>query len=155
MARGRAGAAIGPVALWLGLLAAWLLYTTTLDPLEVIVGGIAAGFGVVATVLVRAQRLVRFAPRAAWLRPAWRLPGRVVTDTWRVVAALAGILVGRRPSGAFRTEPFPGGRGARAAARRALATAGWSLPPGSYVVGFDEDEDVVLLHDFPRRRTSA
>jgi hypothetical protein len=142
------------VALWVGLLAAWVLYTTTLDPLEVIAGGIAAGFGVVATMLVRAQRLVRFAPRAAWLRPAWRLPGRVVTDSWRVLSAVVGHLAGRRSTGAFRTEPFPGGSGARAAARRALATAGWSLPPGSYVVGFDEDRDVVLLHDFPRGRTS-
>src|ERR687896_1404865 len=57
MARGRARAAMGLVLLWLGLVLAWLLFTTTLDPSEVLAGLAAAAFGVVATVVVRRQRL--------------------------------------------------------------------------------------------------
>ena len=155
MARGRARAVMGLVLLWLGLVLAWLLFTTTLDPSEVLAGLAAAAFGVVATVVVRRQRLVRFSLRLAWLRPAWRLPGRVVADSWRVFAALFLHLAGRRASGRFRTESFPGGGGARAVSRRVLATAARSLPPGSYVVGFDEDEDLMLEHDFPRRSSDG
>lgn len=149
MARGRARAAIALVVLWVGMVVAWLLYTTTLAPSDVVAGLGAAVFGVVATAVVRRQRLVRFTIRWAWLLPAWRLPGRVIVDTGKVFSALVLHLRGRRAAGRFRTEPFPDGRGARAVSRRVLVTAARSLPPGTYVVGFDEDEDVVLLHEFP------
>jgi hypothetical protein len=155
MARGRARAVMGLVLLWLGLVLAWLLFTTTLASSDVIAGLVAAVFGTVATVVVRRQRPVRFSAPLAWLRPVWRLPGRVVSDSWRVFAALILHLAGRRAVGRFRTEPFPGGRGTRAASRRVLATAAWSLPPCSYVVGFDEDDDLVLLHDFPGVRSEG
>jgi hypothetical protein len=151
MARGRTRAAIGLVLLWLGLVLAWLLFTTALASSEVIAGLVAAVFGTVATVVVRRQRPVRLSVPLAWLRPAWRLPGRVVSDSWLVFAALFLHLAGRRASGRFRTESFPGGGGARAVSRRVLATAGRSFPPGSYVVGFYEDKDLMLVHDFPHR----
>jgi multisubunit Na+/H+ antiporter MnhE subunit len=149
MARGGARAALGLMILWLGLAAVWLLYATTVDPPELVAGLVAGAFGVAAVLVVRRQRLVRFSLMWAWLLPAWRLPARVVVDTWRVLAAVVSRLRGRTVAGRFRTEPFPGGRGGRDTSRRVLATAGRSLPPGTYVVGFDEDDDLVLVHEFP------
>jgi hypothetical protein len=61
-------------------------------------------------------------------------------------------LVGRRVEGRFRSEPFRSGHGDEASARRGLITAAWSLPPGTYVVRFDEDQGRVLLHEFPGER---
>ena len=154
MARGRARTVIGLVLLWLGLVMAWLLFTTTLAASEVIAGLVAAVFGVVATVVVRRQRPVPFSASLAWFGPAWRLPGRVVIDSWRLFVALFLHLAGRRASGRFRTEPFPGGRGAQSVSRRVLATAARSLPPSTYVVGFDEDADLMLLHELPDHRSN-
>jgi hypothetical protein len=149
MARGPARTALGLIFLWLAMVAVWLLFVTTLDLSEVVAGMVAAVFGVVATVVVRRQRLVRFSAQWSWLRPAWRLPGQILIDTWRVLAALILHLAGRPASGRFRTEPFPDGRGARTVSRRIVATVGRSLPASTYVVGFDEDQDLVLVHEFP------
>ena len=152
MGRRQSRRVLGMVARWVALVAVWFLITGSVDLSEVVAGAVAALGGVAAEVVVRRQRLVRARFRLRWFRHVWRLSGRTVGDTVRVLAALVRHLVGRRVEGRFRSEPFRSGHGDEASARRALITAAWSLPPGTYVVGFDEDQGRVLLHEFPGER---
>lgn len=134
---------------WAGLFLFWMLLVSTLAPSEVAAGVVAATIGTVASEVVRRQRLTTFRPRLRWFLRTWRLPWLVLADFGVVSAALWRHVAGtRRLRGAFRAVPFP----SRAddpvsAARRAAATVGGSLAANAYVVGFAEDEDLVLVHE--------
>jgi len=60
-------------------------------------------------------------------------------------------------NGAFRAFRLPvGGTGERAAARRDLLNAAISITTNTYVVGIDEENEVVLVHQLvPWERSLA
>jgi hypothetical protein len=133
----------------------WLAFISAFDVAETVLGLVASALAATATTLVWQQRFDAFRPRARWLLPSWRLPGAIVMDTLVVFGVLWRRLTrGERIQGRFRTEPFPVGRDhERRDARRAVHTIGASIPPNAYVVGIDEDEHTVLLHELaPSRR---
>jgi hypothetical protein len=138
---------------WAGLWLLWLLLAGSTDVTEVVAGALAATVAATAAVVVRAQRLVRFRPRARWLRGAWRLPIRMVTEFGLVTAALwRRVVLGREVRGSFRVAPV-GARGedGRSIAHRVLTTAAGSFAPNAYVVGFDLDAGTMLLHELVPR----
>jgi multisubunit Na+/H+ antiporter MnhE subunit len=134
---------------WASLFLFWMLLVATLAPAEVAAGVVAATIGTVASEVVRRQRLTTFRPRMGWLLRTWRLPWLVLSDFGVVSLALWRHITGaKRLRGAFRAVPFPSrAEDAVSAARRAAATVAGSLPPNAYVVGFAEDEDLVLVHE--------
>ena len=134
---------------WAGLFIFWMLLVATLARTEVAAGVVAATIGTVASEVVRRQRMTTFRPRLRWLLRTWTLPWLVLRDFGVVSAALWRHLTGRkRLRGTFRAVPFPArGDDPVAASRRAAATVGGSLAPNAYVVGFAEDEDLVLVHE--------
>jgi multisubunit Na+/H+ antiporter MnhE subunit len=134
---------------WAGLFLFWMLLVATLAPTEVAAGLVAATIGTVASEVVRRQRLTMFRPRIRWLLRTWRLPWVVLSEFGLVSLALWRHLTGRkRLRGVFRAVPFPSrADDPTAAARRAVATVAGSLAPNAYVVGFAEDEDLVLVHE--------
>ena len=161
--RGRRGGPRSYAAGWLAWSAAlfvlWLLLTGTLLTAEVVAGLVASALGAAAAELVRSQDLVRFSPRLNWLVRAYKLPGAVTRDSGLLLAALARRVLLHRPvTGAFRAIPFEfGGEDARSEARRALITASVTFSPNTYVVGFDPDNDLVLVHQLvpvPRPRAA-
>jgi multisubunit Na+/H+ antiporter MnhE subunit len=79
---------------------------------------------------------------------AWLIPPRVVVETLQAWLVLARHISGRkRVRGSLRAIPFRhGGPGPRDGARRAVATVAVSVSPNTFVIGFDPDEDVVLVH---------
>jgi multisubunit Na+/H+ antiporter MnhE subunit len=126
----------------------WLLLTSTVDKAEAIVGAGASLIAATVAEAVRAQGTFGFAPRAAWLRRAWLIPVRIGVESLQAFAVLANHVTGRkRVRGTYRTVEFRhGGTGPRDGARRALATVAVSVSPNTFVIGFDPDEDVVLIH---------
>jgi hypothetical protein len=68
------------------------------------------------------------------------------------VAALWRRLALRRPvEGAFRQLRFPvGGDDPHAVTRRVLAKGLGSFAPNTYVVGFDEESEVLMVHQLVR-----
>jgi multisubunit Na+/H+ antiporter MnhE subunit len=149
----------GSIRFWLGWFLAlnllWLALISAFDLAETLLGLGAAALGASAATVVYEQRFVTFRPRARWMLDSWRLPAAIVRDTVAVFGVLWRRLArGERIEGRFRTEPFRLGRDhQRRDARRALHTIGASIPPNTYVVGIDEDEHVVLLHELaPSRR---
>jgi hypothetical protein len=144
------------VAAWLawfgGLLVFWLLLVGTVQDVERIAGLAAAAVGATAAEVVRSQGLLRYRVQARWLVPGLRQLLRVVPDFLLVLAALP-----RRPSGAFRTVPFPaGGERDVDRGRRAWATLTASLAPNRLVVDLDPDTGEALVHDLlPRAAREA
>jgi hypothetical protein len=149
----------GALAFWLGWFVAlnvlWLAFISAFDLAETLVGVVAAAIAATAATVVGQQGLVTFRPRPRWLLGIWRLPWRAVTDTVVVFGALARrIFRGEPIHGRFRVERFRLAREAdRREARRAVFTIGASIPPNAYVVGIDDEEHTVLLHELvPARR---
>jgi multisubunit Na+/H+ antiporter MnhE subunit len=149
----------GEIRFWLGWFVAlnvlWLALISAFDVAETVLGLGASAVAASAATIVRRQRFVTFRPRARWLLGSWRLPAAAAIDTARVFGVLWRRLARGEPiHGRFRTEPFRLDRDhERRAARRAVYTIGASIPPNAYVVGIDEDEHTVLLHELtPSRR---
>lgn len=147
---------------WLGwwaiLLAFWLLLTFTLAASELLVGATAAAIGATAAVLVWRQGLIGCRPRLEWVLRVHRMPKQLVGDTLIVFRALLAHMTRRREMrGAWRAiEIDPGGDDGRSAARRAMIIAAISFTPNVYVVGIDEDEGLMLVHQLePSPKQSA
>jgi hypothetical protein len=149
----------GAIRFWLGwfvgLNILWLALISAFDVWETVLGLAASAVAASAATVVRRQRFVTFRPRVRWLLGSWRLPAAAAVDTGRVFGVLWRRLARGEPiRGRFRTEPFRLARDhRRQAARRAVYTIGTSIPPNAYVVGIDEEEHTVLLHELaPSRR---
>lgn len=127
----------------------WLALISGFDRAETILGLLASAIAATAATAVRQTRLVSFHPRPSWFLAVWRLPWRTLVETVQVFGALWRRIVQGEPiKGRFRTEPFLLGREAgRASARRAIRTIGESVAPNTFVVGIDDDEHTILVHD--------
>jgi multisubunit Na+/H+ antiporter MnhE subunit len=142
---------------WVLSMALWLLFTSTVNASEAIAG--VGASCVVATLAELARRRAGFACRlkAAWVLLAWRIPLAIVTDTVLVLHALASHVTGRRRvRGTVHALPFRhGGPSASSAARRALATAGITMTPNTFVIGIDDERDEILVHQLVSRPGSV
>jgi multisubunit Na+/H+ antiporter MnhE subunit len=141
------------LAWWLALTGLWMLLVFKTDPAEVVAGVLAGALGATATSLVQAHEDLPVALRVRWLACLRRLPRAVVVETLWLAGLLARALVRREPlAGGFRTIEFPGARerSAHATGRRAFAKWFGSISPNAIVIGFAEDDDVVLVHQLVR-----
>lgn len=138
---------------WLGwfvvLNVLWLALISGFDVAETVLGVAASAIAATAATAVRHTRFVFFHPRPSWFLATWRLPWRTLIETVQVFGALWRRVVHGEPiRGRFRAEPFPPGRDEhRAPARRAVRTIAESVAPNTFVVGIDEDEHTVLVHE--------
>jgi hypothetical protein len=133
---------------WLFAAALYLLLIDIADLPELIVGAGAAVLAATGLELAREQGLVGQTLRYRWLarmyRPLLRVPGDIVT----VSAVALRALVRRDASvGKFRAIPFQAGdEGPKELGRRALAEAAGSIAPNTFVVGVDEERQMLLAH---------
>jgi len=127
----------------------WLLFTSTVNPGEAVVGVAVAAIAATATTLVRSKNPFLFQPRLRWLLLVGRLPVAIASDTWTVMRVLVLHLSGRRRvRGTLRALPFPYGDpdSAEDGARRALAATLVSMTPNSVVLGFDRERGEIVYH---------
>jgi hypothetical protein len=141
---------------WALFAALWLALTDTRVLPELLTGAVAAAIGATLSGLVtrvgrprtvrNSLALIRLGPRRLAL-PLLRL----VLDTGLVTAALWRRLARReRVRGSFRVAPRPREEPLRTAAGRAVLEAWGSLPPNRYVVGIDDEQGIVLVHELVR-----
>lgn len=145
---------------WTAFLITWLLLVGNLAPNEILAGVVTAAIAATVAEIVRVQDYRRFSPRARWVRKTARLPKDVLVESVVVFRVLwQRLLSGDRRGGAFRACSLdPGGDDGTASARRALIVAGLSLAANTYVVGIDEEERLILVHQLvpsPHDRASA
>ncbi len=137
---------------WVVLFGLWLVLVDTVNPQYLLGGALVAAIPATAARVVAAQRVVRLAVDPSLLRHAWRPLVRAVPDTALLVVALWRRLVLRRPvEGAFRQLRFATDReDPHGTSRRVLAKSLGSFAPNIYVIGFDEENDVLLAHQLVR-----
>lgn len=133
---------------WVLMMSLWVAVDDSLESDELLAGAGAAALAALAAEVVTYQAAVRFRMRPRWLLPALRLPAEVARDTCTVFAALARMLLRRRPPDSeFAELPFAYGDGtALGQTRRALVTGARSLAPNMFVLGLDPERDVMVVH---------
>jgi hypothetical protein len=141
---------------WLLLCALWLALADSRALPELVAAAVVGAIGATfAGAVLRPGRprtlgalasLARTAPRA-FVRPVYRL----VTDSGIVTAALWRRMVrGQRVTGAFRAARHSPQPGARTAAARVVAEIWGSVAPNRYVVGIDDENSTILVHELIR-----
>jgi hypothetical protein len=143
------------VGWWLASLVLWLLLTSTVAANEVVTGLGAAAVAATTATVVHAQEQFDTRFRWGWLRFVAALPVRIVTDTWLLARALAGRLAGAEPRGRFKEVRLPGtGLASERRAMETLSTIVVGMSANCFVVGFDEERGVALVHELaPRPRS--
>jgi len=135
---------------WVVSLGLWLLLTSTVSFNEIATGfGAAAVAATVASAVhAREKMATPLRPGREWLRFGVALPRRIVADTWLLTGVLAGRLAGRGVEGRFREIPLPrtGGAGERRMLET-LASIVISISPNTFVVAFDDERGIALLHE--------
>jgi multisubunit Na+/H+ antiporter MnhE subunit len=140
-------------AWWALMMSFWVAIDDSLRSDELIAGAVATALAAAAAAGVGQLARVRAGFKAAWLPAAiggvLGLPGRVAQETFLVFAALAKALVrGEPPPGGFREigarygDDTPAG-----VTRRTLLTGAKSLAPNAFVVDFDAERNVMLVHE--------
>lgn len=128
---------------WVGSALLWLVLASTLARPDVIA---AIGAGLL-TALIASRRealgLVQQRVRARWLIHLPRLAVQVLHDLLIVGRAL--VHPGQVTS-LFRALPFEVADGPEATGRRALLALAASLGPNTIVLGFDEERQLLLVH---------
>jgi hypothetical protein len=149
-------AVIGPLVSWLAFFWLWLLLAGEWNRTEWVAAAAAAGVAAALGELARrsARLRARLLPRA--LASAWTVPHQIVADFAILLWALAASLIRREVvRGRFVARSLPAsGRGADAVGLRAWIGLAATFSPNAYVVGFDPDEKLVLVHDLVVARSS-
>jgi hypothetical protein len=140
---------------WVLLMVLWLALVDTQQWPELTAGAVAAVIGAtIGGLIVRTGQPKTLGKSAALLRLGPRRLGRplvrMVADTGILTLALARTLMGRRPRGSFRVVRYTPDPPRRSAAGRALTEIWGSLTPNRYVIGTDDEEGVLMVHELVR-----
>jgi multisubunit Na+/H+ antiporter MnhE subunit len=125
----------------------WLLMAGSLHAQELAAALVVGGVTAVAGSRVRRHVGHQDTGALLWLRhlPGWYVKG--LWDTAPLTRALVSRVRGRPSRSRLLPVPFEvGGLGPTDSSRRALVALGLCLQPNTYVVGFDRDRGVVLVH---------
>lgn len=135
-------------AWWVLMMAFWEMVDNSIMLSELLVGAAVAAIAAFLAELAGHQAATLFRMRIEWAVPALRLPGQVVRDTGIVFAALWRRLVhGELPPSGLRALPLEfGDDSPEGVTRRALAVAGKSVAPNTFVLGVDSERNVMVVH---------
>lgn len=133
---------------WVLLMSFWVVLDDSIAVDELLAGAGAAALAAFLTELPACQAATRFRMRLGWVAPALGLPGQVARDTVIVFAALWRFLVrGDLPRSGFREIPARfGGASAVGVTRRVLLVGGRSVAPNAFVLGIDQERNVMVVH---------
>jgi hypothetical protein len=139
---------------WILAGALYLLLIDITDLPELIVGAGAAVLAATGYELAREQHLGSERIRLRWLVRVHRPLLNVPPDIVRLGVAAVRQLFRRDPSvGSFRTVSFASlgsEEDTAAAGRRALAEVSGSFAPNTFVVGIDQERQLILAHQLRR-----
>jgi hypothetical protein len=133
---------------WVALFVLYVALVFKTEPAELVAGAVCAAVAATGAELVRSRGDVHFAPGWRWLRALPALARDVATQTLRMVPLVWRAARGERIHGRMRCVAYPDAtrEGTRGATRRAVEKFLGSVAPNSYVVGFDEGHEVVVVH---------
>jgi multisubunit Na+/H+ antiporter MnhE subunit len=136
------------LAWWVLLMGLWVAVDDSIGLAELGAGAAVAALAALLTEAALHQAGARVAVRLRWLAAAYRLPGQVLGDTVLVFRVLWRRLAhGEQPPSGFRELPVRYGDESDAGVtRRVLLVGASSLAPNTFVLGLDEDRDVMVVH---------
>jgi multisubunit Na+/H+ antiporter MnhE subunit len=136
------------LAEWIILALLWLALVGKLEWGEIWIGLAASALAAGAATRVNGRNFARFYPEIRWILAGWRIPGYLVGDAVFIYAALIELLFLRKPiASRILAVPFPSaGSDERSVTRRALSTILTSISPNSVVIGIDQQEKLMLVH---------
>lgn len=140
---------------WVLAAALYLLLIDITDLPELIVGAGAAALAATGLELAREQGIIGDGIRGRWLLRLYRPLLKVPSDIALVsIMAFRAIADRRARHGTFRALPFDsGGDKQLASGRRALAEAMGSFAPNTFVIGIDQDRELILAHQLRPKRS--
>ena len=134
---------------WVILIGVFLLFTSSLERIEVYVGIGAAAIAAIASAVFESLGVVAFRPRLRDLIQAWRIPWYMLTGSWELLKATAMQMFTRRGAQSIVFGvPFDMGleKDPPSAARRALAVVYTTMTPNFVVLGLDGRNQLMLYH---------
>lgn len=134
---------------WLLLFGLWMVLVDNKHQPEIVTGAVSAAAAALLGTLVAAERGETARVSSAMLRRAYRPFLLLITDSARVVRALAQrVLQGREVQGRFRAVRYRATeQSADARARRILTEWSASLGPNRYAIGIDPEAGYLLIHE--------
>ena len=139
---------------WILLMSFWVMIDDSVATDELLAGAGAAALGALLAELVTYQAASRFRMRIRWIVPALSLPGQVARDLVIVYAALwRRLFRGEQPPSAFaELSARFGDDSSEGVTRRTLLVGGASIAPNTFVLGIDQDRDVMVVHRLVSRQ---
>lgn len=143
------GLAVRTLVRGIALFGLWMVFVDNVHQPEIVTGAVVAAAMALVGTLVAESRREPARVSLAMLRYAYRPFVLLITDTARVVAALALCLWNRRTaSGRFRAVRYrAAGEDPESRARRILTEWSASLPANRYVIGIDPEARYALVHE--------
>ena len=124
---------------WVLLFLLYLVFISTLSPLELLVGAVASGLAAAGAWAIHRAVHPEIGPGAHWMAAAWAWPGTLLTETVQLARLTLATLRGRPAHGRFTTVRLRAGVGT------AWACALLSGTPGSCVVDLDPNPGSVPI----------
>ena len=121
------------ISWWALLFLLYLVFISTLSPLELIVGAAASALAAVGAGAIHRAVRPEAGPAARWMAAVWAWPGTLLAEIVHLARLTLAALRGRPAQGRFATVRLRAGVGA------AWAGALLSGTPGSCVVAVDQD----------------
>ena len=136
------------LAEWIVLTLLWLVLVGKPEWSEIWIGLAASALAAATATRVNGKNFARFAPEIRWILAGWRIPGYLVGDAVLIYAALFERLFSRKPTASrILALEFPsGGSDERSATRRALAIILTNMSPNFLVIGIDQQQNLMLVH---------
>ena len=127
----------------------WIVFVGTFSLHELLIGVLGALLATAGLSIINRHYPARFHPRLTELLSLWRLPGYLVSDTWKILALRDKDLRSIQTANSlFLVVPFRAGKkdDPRATARRALAVIYSTITPNTVVLGVNTNDQNLLLH---------
>ncbi len=135
----------------------WIIFVGTFSLHELLIGVLGALLATAGLSIINRYYPARFYPRLTELLSLWRLPGYLISDTWKILALRAKDLRDVQTANSlFRVVPFQAGEkeDPRATARRVLAVIYTTITPNTVVLGVNTNDQKLLLHQLVRSPVS-
>lgn len=131
----------------------WLVFTGTFAIHELLIGVVSASLASTGMFVIDRCYPARFSPELRELLTLWRIPGQVISGTWKILGLAAKDLLGiRRAQSVFSVARFDAGRkdDAHDSARRVLAVAYSTVSPDIIVMGVNATDNRLLFHQLEK-----
>ena len=128
----------------------WIGFVGTFAFHELLLGVIATSVATVGLFIINRQYPARFSSTPQEVLSLWRVPGYLVSDTWKIIAVAGKDLLGIQRAGSlFRTVQFEGGTkdDPGAVGRRVLAVVYTTMTPATVVLGINVSDQKMLFHE--------